>query len=245
MPLYVAEYLADTGHLTTQEHGAYLLLIMHYWANRCLPTEDKKLARITRMSETDWLAAKDTLFDFFETGWKHPRIEIELAKAEEKHELRVLAGRKGGQAKPKPSFSNAIAKPNQSQTQTQLSEANASDAGASAVERLWSEGLPALMALGVKERQARPMIGRWRSDAGDDCERVLSAILRAREACPADPIPWINASLKERGNGKTESLVAVAKRMAAAGVSFGPRPGTVRDGTGGDIVRLLPPGGRE
>lgn len=129
----------------------------------------------------------------------------------------------------------------------QISEANASDAFASEPPdaRLWREGLPALMALGVKERQARPMIGRWRRDAGDDCERVLTAILRAREACPADPIPWINASLKERANGKTESLVAVAKRMASSGVSFGPRPGTVRDGTGGDIVRLLPQGGRE
>ena len=49
IPLFVADYLADTSHLSTLEHGAYLLLIMNYWQRgESLPCGDMQLARIAR-----------------------------------------------------------------------------------------------------------------------------------------------------------------------------------------------------
>ena len=51
MPFFVGDYLADTSHLTTTQHGAYLLLIMHYWATGGLPTTDRELRTIVGMSE--------------------------------------------------------------------------------------------------------------------------------------------------------------------------------------------------
>lgn len=85
MPLYVADYLADTGHLTTAEHGAYLLLIMHYWKNGGLPDDDGKLARIARCSLRDWLGMRQTLSEFFGEGWTHGRIEREIASGAASH----------------------------------------------------------------------------------------------------------------------------------------------------------------
>lgn len=98
MPLYVADYLADTGHLSTVEHGAYMLLIMHYWQNGGIPDEDPKLARICRLSVKEWLNIKETLADLFSSDWTHKRIDEEIAKTSETMDKRSTAGRTAGLA---------------------------------------------------------------------------------------------------------------------------------------------------
>tara|TARA_R110002072_G_scaffold30569_3_gene95431 strand:- start:1589 stop:2353 length:765 start_codon:yes stop_codon:yes gene_type:complete len=87
MPLYIGDYLAGTSRLTTELHGAYMLLIMDYWMNGPLPNNDAMLASITRMSPDAWSNARACLEHFFsidEASWKHKRIEQELASAYEK-----------------------------------------------------------------------------------------------------------------------------------------------------------------
>lgn len=98
MPLYVADYLADTGHLSTVEHGAYILLIMHYWQNGGLPLEDAKLARICRLSPKEWASIRDTIADLFAEGWRHKRVEEELSTAVDVIGKKSAAGRAGGLA---------------------------------------------------------------------------------------------------------------------------------------------------
>jgi uncharacterized protein YdaU (DUF1376 family) len=97
MPFYVADYLADTGHLRTVEHGAYLLLIMHYWRTGGLPTEDTKLAKITRLPLKAWTDnVRPAVAPLFREGWKHKRIDQEIEKQNIIAEKRSIAGRKGG-----------------------------------------------------------------------------------------------------------------------------------------------------
>jgi len=61
MPLYVADYLSATSRLTTEQHGAYLLLLMDYWKNGAPPNNDAVLAQITKLSPDAWSNARTML----------------------------------------------------------------------------------------------------------------------------------------------------------------------------------------
>ena len=66
-PLWTDAYLGDTGHLSTTEHGAYLLLLMTMWRNKGrLPYDDKLLARYARMTPSRWQQIKPTIMAFFD-----------------------------------------------------------------------------------------------------------------------------------------------------------------------------------
>lgn len=96
MPLYVGDYLGDTGHLTTAQHGAYLLLMMHYWRKGQLPDCDRQLSKITKLPLKTWCDYRPVLQDFFHSGWKHKRIDAELERMMRVSEKRAIAGQKGG-----------------------------------------------------------------------------------------------------------------------------------------------------
>lgn len=68
IPLFGSDYLADTSHLSTEEHGAYLLLMIAAWRQHdCgLPLDDKKLARIVGMSPRKWALIRETILDFWQ-----------------------------------------------------------------------------------------------------------------------------------------------------------------------------------
>ena len=82
MPLYVADYLGDTSHLSTLEHGAYLLLILNYWQRgKALPATNERLANVARLSNEEWLNVRPTLAEFFHEKdglWFQKRLEKEL-----------------------------------------------------------------------------------------------------------------------------------------------------------------------
>ncbi|WP_245424799.1 YdaU family protein [Shinella zoogloeoides] len=109
MPLHIADYLADTGHLTATEHGAYLLMIMHYWQNGSLPANERVIARIAKLTVEQWEDSRDILVMLFGPGWTHKRIDAELSKADEIIEKRRSAAEaRHGKGKKQTQDANAM-----------------------------------------------------------------------------------------------------------------------------------------
>lgn len=86
MPLYVNDYLGDTMHLTRDEHGAYLLLIMAYWKRGGpLPDDPASLAAIARATPEEWQRTLNVrcqpFFSINDGFWNHKRVDTELEKA--------------------------------------------------------------------------------------------------------------------------------------------------------------------
>ena len=103
MQLYVGDYLADTLDLTTEQHGAYLLLLMTMWRHDAnLPNDPAKLARIARVSLRRWHLVWGEIQHFFYVDGdeiRNKRLDREHQKASSISEKRIASGAAGGRAK--------------------------------------------------------------------------------------------------------------------------------------------------
>ena len=102
MPIYIGDYISDTLDLTTEEHGIYLLLIMHYWKKGKLTTDIDKLLNVTRLSKDKKSILQNILSTYFINGdgyFIQNRIEKELEKANNRRESAIENGKKGGRPK--------------------------------------------------------------------------------------------------------------------------------------------------
>lgn len=175
MPLYVSDYLADTPHLSTEEHGAYLLLIMAYWQlGAALPDDDRRLARIARMDRDGWLAIRDDIAEFFtvEDGlWKHGRIDAEVARAQAKLEGARNAGKASAERRFNVRSTKAKRKGNHIQVEGEKREETPYSPPAGCSDETWSGFL--------EVRSKHPLTDRayeliCKTCAGGDAEAMIA-----------------------------------------------------------------------
>ena len=219
MQLYVGDYLADTLHLTTEQHGAYLLLLMTMWrAGASLPNDASKLARICRVSPKRWPSVWAEISAFFEIDGDlitNPRLTKEHQKAVSISQERKTAGKKGGQA-------NAL-------KNQKAGKANASD-------------------LPEHSQKPEPEViknggggdARARDDHPDASQQDLTFREQILVACGvstsgltgrggqmigrADEMAEINARMADRGISETEVLRIVSEAMVSKNAGRDPGP---------------------
>lgn len=215
MPIYVGDYLGDTQRLTTEQHGAYLLLLFDYWRNGPPPADDAVLAQITRLSRPAWKKMRSVVLGFFDERsghLHHGRVDKEIAKAEENHERRTEKARKGAAARwskqgnddapsnapsiPQALLDECAPPPPYSVTNVTGDSADPIDP----VKALFDAGIALLTGSGLPDKQARAMVGKWRQQSGDD--EVRLAIAEAQVARVSDPLPWMVARLKAKPKAK-------------------------------------------
>jgi uncharacterized protein YdaU (DUF1376 family) len=117
MPVFPDAYLADTTHLTTEEHGAYLLLLMAMWRRGgIVPNADADLARIVGMDVRAWRKTKRRLLPLLSVEGEfltQKRLRKEWEYVQEKRNKNAANGRQGG--RPRSNINNRLGKANGSQ----------------------------------------------------------------------------------------------------------------------------------
>jgi uncharacterized protein YdaU (DUF1376 family) len=229
LPLWTDAYLGDTTHLTTIEHGAYLLLLIAAWrsGDTRLPDDDKKLARYARLTPGQWARIKPTILDFFHVAdgwWTQRRLTDEAVAVRQKRQAQSDNGRasalkrKGRHSAERPTKPQSSDQPDANQPATPISTPSSvsKDTGAAApiddpVKALIDTGIALLVAAEVPGSRARSIIGKWRRDHGD--AQTLAAIVAARDGGITQPVEWITARFRSAGEQEDEAL-AISRATA-------------------------------
>lgn len=99
MPFLIDKYLGDTTHLNTEQHGAYVLLLLSMWKRGgSLPAIDSQLLSITRLQPAKWRQYREVLMAFFKEKdgqITQKRLVMELVNANKRSEAKSEAGAKG------------------------------------------------------------------------------------------------------------------------------------------------------
>lgn len=196
MPIYIGDYLGDTQRLTTEQHGAYLLLIFDYWRNGPPPDDDQVLQQITKLDRAGWKRHKPVLarlFKLVDGEWHHKRIDAEREAAKENQERRSSKAKAAAEARwgdaPRNARSMPEAKLGECPPPSPASNEAISDASASSpvlkpehVVEAWNDmacrhGLPKVAKLTPARR--RTLNARIREHPISDFTEAISAIERS------------------------------------------------------------------
>jgi len=230
LPLFVADYMADTSHLARDQHGAYLLLLMAYWRKGGpLPADDTRLANTAKATPAEWKRLRPVMLEFFaevDGHWVNKRSDEEIAKAVARTNAKAEAGKRGA-AKRWQTDGTAMPPP--------LAEAMTKNSSSPSPSQEFPNGNS---KEGERASAPRPKAGRWPID-GVVSETWISKAETARADHKLPPIDlrleaekfanywasksggsatktdwertWINWILKAETNGRSRSAAGQSR----------------------------------
>lgn len=210
LPLFVDDFLGDTQHLSCEENGAYMLLLFAAWRSPdcSLADDDRKLARICRLSVRKWKSVRHALDEFWpvENGRIYnARLRRERAYVDQKSESNRQKANKrwnkqGAENKPgggMPQHSRGNAPHPHSTTYTDVYVGD--DGQSDPAKIIFETGHSILSDAGHDDHARRGrIIGNWRKQFGDD-DRLIETLSRCIAMKPREPISWVNANINSRG----------------------------------------------
>ena len=207
LPLFTDAYLGDTTHLSTFEHGAYLLLLMVSWRSPgCrVADDDALLARYTRMTRDKWRKTRPILEPFFtitDGFWHQARLLDELQHLQSRREQQSEAGKASAAAKSLKRTnrgSTSVGQPlqrnaNEQSTPRPYPVPLSNDNGASVdSDKVFWESAKASLGKGKAS-----LIGKWVANHGK--EATASAITAAQLERAINPVEFIQGCLRKKVN---------------------------------------------
>jgi uncharacterized protein YdaU (DUF1376 family) len=104
MPVFTDALIGDTTHLSTEQFGAYVLILLATWRNngRALPDDDARMARLCRAGVQRWRSKlRPSLVEFFDISdglWHQHRLEKEWERVAGLIAKRRASASAGGRA---------------------------------------------------------------------------------------------------------------------------------------------------
>lgn len=174
LPLFTDAFIADTGHLSAQETGAYLMLLMVAWRSPdCrLADDDDKLARWARVDRRTWKRLKPTVMEFWtlrEGFWTQKRLTQERDIVSKRADAARANGKHGG--RPKSLEDNEPNNPTGSRSLTQQKAPNPNPSRSSLRS---DQDSRSARARGVKT----PIDPDWQPDARDTDAAITIGLSR-------------------------------------------------------------------